>query len=328
MLLNIDKIKIPPRHRQDMGDLALLAKSIEEQGLLQPIGVSKEHVLVFGERRLRAVRGILGWTTIETRIVNVTSIVEGECAENAIRKDFTVSERVAIGRSIEIATGERRGRPCAEISRNCGEISPGTRTDDFAARRAGFNSADTYRRAKAVIDNGVPGLVAVVDTGQVSISAAAVVATLTPEEQRAVVAGGEQEISRVAAEIRTRKAEERRQVRTNPFALPIHPAGNAFPMMKKKEMAGLVRDIKAHGLMQPIVLYEGAVLDGKCRLRACELAGVEPRFVEWTCEEGDNPWKYVWSMNGLRMDLNPGQREIVEIWLREHEESNARTGHV
>jgi ParB-like nuclease domain len=41
----------------------------------------------------------------------------------------------------------------------------------------------------------------------------------------------------------------------------------------------LRRDIKARGLLQPIVLdAEGRVLDGRNRLAACEKAGIEPMF--------------------------------------------------
>src|SRR5512147_3245849 len=69
--LPLDRIRVGPgRHRQDMGDLQALADSMSEIGLLQPIGVTADFALVFGERRLRAAR-ILGWTAILARIVDV-----------------------------------------------------------------------------------------------------------------------------------------------------------------------------------------------------------------------------------------------------------------
>ena len=43
------------------------------------------------------------------RIVDLRSIVEGEFHENEIRKDFTASERVAIGETIERELGNRQG---------------------------------------------------------------------------------------------------------------------------------------------------------------------------------------------------------------------------
>lgn len=82
--LNIAEIKVGTRHRKDMGDLTFLAESIRQEGLLQPIGVSEKMELVFGERRIRAVRDILKQKTILARIVDVTSIILGEYAENEI----------------------------------------------------------------------------------------------------------------------------------------------------------------------------------------------------------------------------------------------------
>ena len=61
-------MKIVPRHRKDMGDLTTLAKSIRQEGLLQPIGVTDRLELVFGERRLRATRVILKKKTILSRM--------------------------------------------------------------------------------------------------------------------------------------------------------------------------------------------------------------------------------------------------------------------
>src|ERR1700704_3496959 len=108
--LKITDIKVGSRHRKDMGDLTSLADSIRQEGLLQPIGVTEKLELVFGERRLRATRDILKKRTILARIVDVTSIVAGEYAENEIRKDFTPSERVAIAKAIERRVGNRQGQ--------------------------------------------------------------------------------------------------------------------------------------------------------------------------------------------------------------------------
>jgi ParB family chromosome partitioning protein len=73
-----ESVVLGKRHRKDHGDLAQLADSIAEQGLLQPIGITEDFELVFGERRLLACRDILGLAEIEARVVNVTSLVEGD----------------------------------------------------------------------------------------------------------------------------------------------------------------------------------------------------------------------------------------------------------
>jgi hypothetical protein len=112
--IKIASITIGFRHRKDKGDLTTLGESIRQEGLLQPIGVTERHELVFGERRLLAVRDILKKRTILARIVNVCSILAGEYHENEVRKDFTPSERVAIARAIE---GESEGFGFAVVSR-------------------------------------------------------------------------------------------------------------------------------------------------------------------------------------------------------------------
>jgi ParB/RepB/Spo0J family partition protein len=111
--LPVQKIRPGSRHRKDMGDLQELARSIEEEGLLQPVGVTEDMDLVFGERRLRACRDILRWQTIPARVVHVSRIVAGEYAENEIRKDFTVSERIAVAKTLEGQLPHRNGVPKA-----------------------------------------------------------------------------------------------------------------------------------------------------------------------------------------------------------------------
>jgi hypothetical protein len=51
--LPIDKIQIGTRHRREMGDVAALASSMGELGLLQPVVVRPDGILIAGERRLR-----------------------------------------------------------------------------------------------------------------------------------------------------------------------------------------------------------------------------------------------------------------------------------
>jgi ParB family transcriptional regulator, chromosome partitioning protein len=99
-MMRIADIQIGERYRQDMGDIEGLARSISEIGLLHPVVVASSGLLIAGQRRIAACL-MLGWTDIPARIVDLESIVQGELAENTIRKDFTPSEAVAIGKAIE-----------------------------------------------------------------------------------------------------------------------------------------------------------------------------------------------------------------------------------
>lgn len=179
-----DQIRLGDRHRKDLGDLEVLAASIATVGLLHPPVVSKDGVLVCGERRFRAMRDILGWKTIPVIVLEVSSIVEGEYAENEIRKDFTPSERVAIGKAIEAEIGKRQGqRTDLELPENLPEVQPGAETREIAAEKAGFGNARTYQQAKKVVEKAVDEVVAQMDTGELSISAAAVIAEQPTERQ-------------------------------------------------------------------------------------------------------------------------------------------------
>lgn len=179
-----DQIRLGDRHRKDLGDLEVLASSISSVGLLHPPVVSKDGLLVCGERRFRAMRDILGWKTIPVIELEVSSIVEGEYAENEIRKDFTPSERVAIGKAIEAEIGSRQGlRTDQGLVGNCAQVASGVKTREIAAAKAGFDSPRTYERAKKVVEKAVDEVLGQMDSGDLSISAAAVIAEQPPERQ-------------------------------------------------------------------------------------------------------------------------------------------------
>lgn len=188
MKIAISEIIIGPRHRKDLGDIKALAESIDSIGLMQPIGITKDNVLVFGERRLIACRDNLGWKMIDYRIVDVPSIVDGEYAENEIRKDFTPSERVAIAETLKKPIGDRQGERTDKLQHEHAEVEKGRQTRDIVAERAGFGSHYSYEAAKRVVDKGIPELVEAMDKGQISITKAAEIAKLKPEVQSRALA--------------------------------------------------------------------------------------------------------------------------------------------
>jgi hypothetical protein len=68
----------------------------------------------------------------------------------------------------------------------------------------------------------------------------------------------------------------------DPLARPKpHPICLLMPSADEDELQSLADDIRAHGLHDPIVLFERRILDGRNRAAACESAGLTPRYVEF-----------------------------------------------
>jgi N6-adenosine-specific RNA methylase IME4 len=155
VILPIDDIIVGERHRRDMGDIAGLAASINDVGLLQPIAVTFDGYLIAGERRLHAVE-LLGWKTIPCTPlpINLDQIVRGEYVENTARKDFTLSEAVAIKRALEplekAAAKERQG---TRTDKHLGKLPTSSmgHAADKAAKATGM-ARRTLEKAEAVVN--------------------------------------------------------------------------------------------------------------------------------------------------------------------------------
>ena len=109
MLVPIENIKVKKRIRKEMGDLAALAESLKRFGQISPIVITKNNVLVAGERRLEAARS-LGWTSINVVIADIPdelTRVEYEREENVQRLSFTHEETEAAAEKIK-----RLQNPC------------------------------------------------------------------------------------------------------------------------------------------------------------------------------------------------------------------------
>jgi hypothetical protein len=90
--------------------------------------------------------------------------------------------------------------------------------------------------------------------------------------------------------------------------MQYHEYANIYRMLPDVELAKLAEDIKEKGQLLPITIYEGKVLDGRNRYRACEIAGVEPKTEEYT---GDDPLGLIASLNDHRRHDSENERALV-----------------
>jgi hypothetical protein len=100
--------------------------------------------------------------------------------------------------------------------------------------------------------------------------------------------------------------------------LEPHPLSALFPPISQEDFDKLAADIKLHGLHQPIVLYQGKILDGNNRYRACEDAKKPPKFTDFPGDDAAAR-NYVISANIHRRHLSPEQRrEIIATLLKDN----------
>lgn len=83
----------------------------------------------------------------------------------------------------------------------------------------------------------------------------------------------------------------------------VHPHAEFYPLLGEDELAALAADIAENGLRDPITVdLDGLLIDGRNRLRACEIAGVAPVVAVY---EGDDIGAFVRSKN-MRRHQAPG----------------------
>jgi ParB-like chromosome segregation protein Spo0J len=198
MSVPIDAITIGHRYRNDLGNLAELEASITTVGLLQPIVITPDHMLIAGLRRLSACRA-LGWPSIPAVVAasldDARLRLIAERDENTCREPLTIEAQVALADALEPyerAEAKKRfgGRPKkGETPSNFDEVSKG-RALDKVAEAVGLGY-DTLTKARAVLD------------------AAALDPALEPIKQRMIETGKVDPAYRAVRETQTQAADVR-----------------------------------------------------------------------------------------------------------------------
>jgi hypothetical protein len=99
------------------------------------------------------------------------------------------------------------------------------------------------------------------------------------------------------------------------MAYGYHPFSEVYPLLEGPAYDDFANDIAANGLAVAILLYQGKIIDGRNRDKACAEAGVEPRYEEATCTTDEEAIKLVLSLNSHRRHLSDDQLKFAAARL-------------
>ena len=165
--MKISQIQPNPTNNDiyDQTDVSELAKSIAENGLLEPLVITKQGNLLSGHRRLSAVKQ-LGWEDVEVRVVDVDNEVIALIEHNRYR---TKSEKDILreSRFLEKELRSQIGR-----GRNAAQDRQGKKLklDLELSKRLGVGTSKLKQLRS--IENYEPKLIDEIDQGKISVSAA------------------------------------------------------------------------------------------------------------------------------------------------------------
>jgi hypothetical protein len=97
---------------------------------------------------------------------------------------------------------------------------------------------------------------------------------------------------------------------TKERGMRLHPLARAIPQISEKEFTELAADIKRNGVELPVVVWNGAVLDGRHRIAAAAALGVPVRVSEVDGDEARARAR-VLSLNVNRRHLTSAQRASI-----------------
>lgn len=197
-MVDIDKIIIGKRARDQAYGLDPLERSISDNGVLHPIGIDQNYNLIFGFRRIHACKN-LGMTQIPARIftINVDDLYKRrlmEWEENIARLNLSAREQTLISMYVEEALKGRHGSNQYQAKGDPDKLSEAQaiidaanqnsqkedtpnlgaplrgESADIAAQAVGW-SGEKQRQAKAIFTSDNEEVKQAVDNNEISVHA-------------------------------------------------------------------------------------------------------------------------------------------------------------
>lgn len=114
----------------------------------------------------------------------------------------------------------------------------------------------------------------------------------------------------------TVKATSTRPVKRDQSArkLVLDPCCKQFPPMEHDDFNSLKESIRRNGQLQPLLVWQRRVLDGRHRLKACAALGIQPHFEEVKCSY-EEARSMAFARNINRRNLTVGQRALLAARL-------------
>ncbi len=95
----------------------------------------------------------------------------------------------------------------------------------------------------------------------------------------------------------------------NPYEID-HVMAGLVPMASEAEQSSLTEDIKMNGLREPVVLWRGKIIDGRCRQKACQQTGQRIWSKEIDKDTSESDVRILVKSLNTRRNLTPTQKVI------------------
>lgn len=220
---------------------AALVEDVRERGVQRPI-VLLDGMVLDGRNRYMAARDAeVGYRVVEFTGSDPLAFV---ISENMRRRHLTDSQRAMV--AAKIARLPKGANQHSRASADLPTLSTAAAAEQLSV------PVRTVTAAKSVVRDGAAELVAAVETGQVSVSAAAEVAKLPEAEQQEIVAQGPAAV-KDAAKAARHKAD------------PVAPAPDVEPVdPERRKLAKLTTD----ALIDDVLGLRASLEDAKAKVAA------------------------------------------------------------